>query len=272
MPELPEVEVVCSQLNQSLSNKKTIQEISAFRNDIRSEIPMSELKKLNGAKVQNVARRAKYILIYTDHGILLSHLGMTGSWRIEPSTSYVQQKHDHLRVTFKDGTCLIYQDPRRFGYIGFQKLNTTHSKLLKLGVEPLSDEFNEAYLKEKLMTKHSPIKIAIMDQELVVGVGNIYASEALFQAQINPKKLANKIPKPALRKLVQSIKTVLTQAIISGGSSIKNYKSLELKEGAYQNSHLVYNKSGKTCVKCKSKIKLIRQAGRSTFYCPKCQK
>lgn len=272
MPELPEVEVVRRQLEKIMADQPQITKFEFKRKDIRDPMPIAQFKKMQGAKILAVKRRAKYLLIETDRGGILSHLGMTGSWRVAVQED--EQPHDHVYMHLSSGLRLAFRDPRRFGiFETFDILHQNKNKRLKsLGVEPLESEFTAVYLLSKLKGKNAPLKSALMDQKYVVGVGNIYASEALFQAQISPKLLAGKLKLDKAQRLVKAIKEILQKAIAAGGSSISDFKDTDNSSGYFQNSHLVYDRQGEPCVKCASKIKSAVMAGRSTFWCPVCQR
>lgn len=271
MPELPEVEVVKRGLESILGDQARIAKIVCTRKDLREELPVNDFKKMPGAKILSLSRRAKYILIKTDRGTLLSHLGMTGTWRLAPEGQ--EQKHDHVYIYLEDGRRLAYRDPRRFGYLGFIKSGESHAKLDHLGPEPLESEFNASYLLGALSNRSTAIKIAIMDQEVVVGVGNIYASEALFASGVNPLLPAKDLLKKDAQKLIKEIKKILTRSIEVGGSTISDFAKADGEKGYFQNTFFVYDREGKVCFSCnKSKIKKMVIGGRSSFWCPTCQK
>lgn len=258
MPELPEVETVVRELKQSLIGKK-FGEIITLRDNIREPIP--DLSGLHGAMIKSVTRRAKYIVI---NDALVIHLGMSGQILIDRPKE--RKKHDHVIFELSNGDEMVFNDARRFGLVTLYK----NELFSHLGPEPLSDEFTTAYLKKALSTRKGPIKVAIMDQELVVGVGNIYAAESLFRSGINPKTPANKVKNHA--ELVKNIRKVLEEAIESGGSTLRDYVRSSGELGYFQHSFAVYGREGKPCIKCKTPIEKITQGGRSTFFCPKCQK
>lgn len=269
MPELPEVETVVRSLNTKLKDHPKVTDFIFFRKNLRNKIPIDAFKKLKSFNIIKVERRAKYILFFTEHGVILSHLGMTGQWRLENSLS--PKKHDHIAIKLESGRYLIYSDPRRFGFFDFIPNEKSSPLLVNLGPEPLSDNFNSIYLSKKISNKDTLIKTAIMDQKLVVGVGNIYACEALFAAKVSPLRKAHSLHPKEIQRLVAAIKNVLANAINLGGSTIRDYKSVDLKSGDFQNYHNVYDKTGKPCVKCKTKIKNVKIGGRSTYWCPHCQ-
>jgi formamidopyrimidine-DNA glycosylase len=258
MPELPEVETVVRELQKSLIGNK-FAEIITLRDKIREEIP--DLSVLEGKKIKSVERRAKYIII---NGELVIHLGMSGTIRVGKPQE--RKKHDHVVFNLNNGEEMVFNDPRRFGLV------TLYSdRLFKdLGPEPLSDNFNAEYLKDALKNKKAAIKPVIMDQAVVVGVGNIYVAESLFMTGINPTTPANKIKKHG--ELVKNIRKVLEAAIESGGSTLRDYVRSSGDLGYFQHQHFVYGKEKTPCQNCGTEIKRLVQAQRSTFYCPKCQK
>jgi formamidopyrimidine-DNA glycosylase len=274
MPELPEVEIVRRSLQKIVSLEPIIIKVNLFRPDIRFVIPKIISKKLVNQKIVSVERRAKYLLFKTPVGYLLSHLGMTGSWRIlKLNEAYTP--HDHFSLKFKDGRELVFRDPRRFGMIDFVEngATKTHIRLKNLGPEPLDQaEFTGEYLFSQIKNRKSPIKNFIMDQKFVVGVGNIYASEVLFAAKINPQKKAYRLSKNECLLLVHMIQKTLSSAIERGGSTIRDFISSDGAYGSFQNNFSVYGRGGQTCRKCGATIKTKMFSGRSTFWCPHCQK
>lgn len=274
MPELPEVEIVRRSLQKIVSLESVIIKVNLFRPNIRFEIPKIISKKLVNQKIISVERRAKYLLFKTPAGYLLSHLGMTGSWRIlKLNEAYTP--HDHFSLKFKDGRELVFRDPRRFGMIDFVENDEikTHIRLKNLAPEPLdAGSFTDEYLFSKIKNRKSPIKNFIMDQKFVVGVGNIYASEVLFAAKINPNRKAYRLSKSDCVRLVRMIKDILSSAIERGGSTIRDFVSGDGEYGTFQNNFSVYGRCGQTCRKCGASIKTKMFSGRSTFWCPHCQK
>ncbi len=271
MPELPEVEVVKRELSELLKESPRIEAIEFMRKDLRDPMPIAKIKKMIGARVLSVKRRAKYLLLETDKGGLLSHLGMTGTWRAAEAGD--ELVHDHIYIQFSGGLRLAFRDPRRFGiFETFDVQNPQSSPRLKfLGPEPLEADFSASYLHPKLRSKKAPIKTAIMDQKLVVGVGNIYASEALFRAGIKPQRRADKVSFEKCEILVSKIKEVLSESILRGGSSISDFKATDGAVGSYQEAHQVYDRKDQDCVICGTRIRHLVQAGRSTYWCPSCQ-
>lgn len=271
MPELPEVETTCKGIAPHIENN-TITKVIVRNRSLRWPIPTGLNKKFTTQKIISVTRRAKYILVNTNIGTLIIHLGMSGSLRILDSTEPVE-KHDHFELQFEDGISLRLRDPRRFGCVLWEKDNPCEHKLLvNLGPEPLDEKFYAELLFEKSRKRKTTIKQFIMDAKIVVGVGNIYASESLFLAGINPKKLAGKITKQNSLDLTAAIKKILKQAIKQGGTTLKDFTSIDGKPGYFQQKLKVYNRTDEPCVKCKKSIKQITLGQRSTFYCSSCQK
>ena len=280
MPELPEVETVVQGLTPDLTNQK-IKTIVLNRNDLRIPFPKN-MSVLYNKKITAVKRRAKYILVhFEDQNILVIHLGMSGSISIvQRDEEYEARKHDHMIVELIDGKRIVYNDPRRFGMVFITNENEleTHKAFHHLGPEPLGNKFSAVYLKDILKNKKTSIKQALLDQRTVVGVGNIYACESLFQASINPEIQAYKLNEAKLEELVRQIRDVLKRAIKAGGSTLKDYRKADGELGYFQHSFKVYDQAGKACPDCDCDIsktggiKRIVQSGRSTFYCPKKQK
>ena len=274
MPELPEVETVKRGLEKTLIGA-TISEVILRRGNLRTEFPKNFAKSLAGQKITKISRRAKYLLFnFESDVVLIAHLGMTGKFSVIPKNrEYKLEKHDHVVFVLNDGRSVVYNDTRRFGLMEIcKKSELEKHKLLKdLAPEPLEKDFSEGYLKKALSKRTTPIKPTIMDQKIVVGVGNIYASEALFMAGISPIKPANEIEKK-IPLLISCIHDVLNAAIKAGGSTISDFAHVSGDSGYFQHSFHVYGKEGEPCSKCKSPILYIRQSGRATFYCDKCQK
>lgn len=270
MPELPEVETVVRALSQSVTGSR-ISGVELRRKDLRIPFPKDFSLIVSGSVIEAVTRRAKYLLfsLDNDHAIL-AHLGMSGSFSV--NAKHTPTAHDHVIFTLSDKRKIIYNDPRRFGLMTLVKKSeyADHKLLVDLGPEPFSDEFNASYLEAALASRKAPIKPVIMDQNLVVGVGNIYASEALFLAGIDPRKpAADKASKAGL--LVKSIRKVLADAIESGGSSLRDFVHISGESGYFQHKFNVYGREGEPCFTCKNPILSIRQAGRATFLCSNCQ-
>ena len=270
MPELPEVETTCRGIAPHIE-QQIFKKIIIRQPKLRYPIPSDLIMTLPGQSVHSVTRRSKYLLIHTDAGHLIIHLGMSG--RLHALTNPPNAaKHDHVDILFKNDVCLRYHDPRRFGMILWTAEEPQQHKLLRsLGPEPLSNEFNGNYLYQQSRGRSRPIKQFIMDGHVVVGVGNIYASESLFQAGIAPKRAAQKISKHRYERLADEIKQVLSDAITAGGTTLKDFSAADGKPGYFQQQLNVYGRNGQTCPNCQSSIKKIILGQRSTFYCPSCQ-
>lgn len=274
MPELPEVETVKNGLEKKFLNKK-ITKISHSDKNLRLPIP-NNINKIINAKIKSFQRRAKYLFVHLDNNYtIIFHLGMTGKIVFDiNSVAKHLHKHNHLHISFDDNSYLIFNDVRRFGFIDLAKTNELAEVkyLTNLGPEPLTEDFNTDYLFNKLKRKNKAIKLAIMDNPIVVGVGNIYACESLFKSGINPQTASCQVSKAKLQTLVTEIKKTLQIAIQKGGSTLKDYIQADGSLGYFQHEFFVYGKENKECQICKTPIKKITLGQRSTFYCPKCQK
>jgi len=276
MPELPEVQTVINGIKPKIFGKEII-DFKKFTPKLRYPIAASIRKKAIGKFVKSIYRRAKYIIIdLEDNQSIVIHLGMSGRIIILESGGRKLSKHTHFVIKFSSEIDLIYIDPRRFGLIKVLPSNSLFkSKIFShLGVEPLGSDFNGRYLKKICENKKSSIKSTIMNQKYVVGVGNIYASESLFLAKVNPQKKSSLLTIQESDLVVESVKKVLNRSIKQGGSSINDYARVSGKLGNYQNKLEVYGREGLICRKrtCQSEILRIVIAQRSTFYCPVCQK
>jgi len=270
MPELPEVETTCRGIAPHIEGK-LVTGVIVRQKQLRWPISPEISTILPGLRINNVTRRAKYLLINTDKGTLIIHLGMSGSLRVIDA-GISPEKHEHVDIIFGDNTCLRYKDPRRFGCLLWTSATINEHKLIRLlGPEPLSDAFDIDDFYPKAKAKKAPIKSLIMDGRVVVGVGNIYASEALFQAGIHPKRAANNISKKRLKKLIVAIKEILAKAIEQGGTTLKDFVNSEGKPGYFQQTLNVYGRANKLCNTCSTPIKQITIAQRSSFYCHRCQ-
>jgi len=270
MPELPEVETVVAGLKPQVTGAKLL---SVSHSGKRLRYPLPDFSTLLQQHIQSVARRAKYLLFHFGNGqTLIWHLGMTGQFHVL-NQHEAKAKHEHVTLTFADGNTLRYRDTRRFGYAGLCDSNDLeqHAWFAKLGAEPLLDDFNGDYLRDALNTRTTSIKQAIMDNHVVVGVGNIYASESLFRAGINPARAANSLTAKQYGVLVQHIKTVLAEAIEAGGSTISDFVKADGNPGYFAHSFKVYGREGKPCLTCKTPVKKIVQGGRASFFCSRCQ-
>jgi formamidopyrimidine-DNA glycosylase len=268
MPELPEVETTVRGLARVLEGRR-ITSVEARRADLRRSFPKDLGQRLTGAKVTGLGRRAKYGLIHTDRSdTMIFHLGMSGSWRIDHATL---EKHDHLLLQTDEGTRLALNDPRRFGSVDLVPTGELAEwpAFKALGPEPF--ELDARELQKRLRDRTAAIKLLLGDQRIVAGLGNIYVCEALYRARIHPKRAAGSVSLDRLRKLVEAIREVLDEAIRAGGSTLKDFISPDGELGYFSKDFAVYDREGEPC-SCGGTVKRILQGGRSTFYCPKCQR
>jgi len=268
MPELPEVETTVRGLARVLEGRRIVA-VEARRPDLRRALPEDLGQKLTGARVTGLRRRAKYGLIDTDRGdTLIFHLGMSGRWRIDPAEI---EKHDHFLITTDDGHRLALNDPRRFGSLDLERTQALNAwpAIAALGPEPLGLEAGD--LKRRLAGRKAAIKLLLLDQRIVAGLGNIYACEALFRARIHPGRAGGSVSPARLRRLVPAIGEVLGEAIAAGGSSLRDFAGPDGELGYFSNSFAVYGREGQACG-CGGQVRRIVQGGRSTFYCPRCQR
>jgi formamidopyrimidine-DNA glycosylase len=270
MPELPEVETTRRGLAPHLIGR-TVTGLDIRQPRLRWPIPPGLRKHLPGQRIDDIERRAKYLLVHTKAGSALLHLGMSGSLRVLPATSPIGA-HDHVDWKLDSGRILRFTDPRRFGSQLWQKPGETHPLLAGLGPEPLSDAFDGDYLWEKSRGRSASIKVFLMDQAIVVGVGNIYASEALFAAGIHPKRAAGSISRGRYARLADEVKRVLTYAITRGGTTLRDFINPDSEPGYFEQELFVYGREGEPCKVCGTPIRAITLGQRSTFFCPKCQR
>ncbi len=270
MPELPEVETTRRGIAPSLK-QRSIRAVVVRERRLRWPVPRNLPALLTGQRIRTVRRRAKYLLIDLQRGSLIVHLGMSGSLRVLPATTPAQT-HDHLDIVLDSGLALRFSDPRRFGCVLFVTGDPLAHKLLhRLAPEPLQARFNGDYLQQVCRGRRAAIKAVLMNSRLVVGVGNIYASEALFRARIDPCRPANKLSSQQLHALTRAIKQVLTLAIRAGGTTLRDYVGANGDPGYFRQKLYVYERSGKPCRRCRTAIRQLTQAQRSTYYCPTCQ-
>jgi formamidopyrimidine-DNA glycosylase len=270
MPELPEVENVKLGLRELMPIGQATKAFKTHRPDLRFPFPKDIESKLQGERLLSVERRAKFLIFATPNYRLISHLGMTGSWREIKNEPMIV--HDHLTWEFENGQKFVFNDPRRFGFITMFKHDEIPVHFKDLGPEPLETEFTSKYLFEKSRGKRQPLKSFLLDQKNIAGLGNIYVCEALFLARLKPTKHARLLTKDQSKKLVKTVQNVLKAAIKAGGSTIRDYKNADGGSGAFQERFKVYGRDGENCRTCRKPIKILRQAGRSTFWCPHCQK
>ncbi len=271
MPELPEVETTVKGIKPWLENK-IIKKIKIHNPSLRWKIPEHLPIRYENCTICSVHRRAKYILLHLDTGsTIILHLGMSGSLTIINKETPLA-KHDHFEIIMHDGVHLRLNDPRRFGCVLDSENYNTHKLIKNLGPEPLDKNFSGKYLKTKSQNRTKAIKNFIMDGNIVVGVGNIYASEALFLAKIHPQIPAGKISLKRYERLVNSIQLVLSKAISAGGTTLKDFVNADGKPGYFTQQLNVYGRKGQECTSCKTLISHVIIGQRSTFYCKSCQK
>jgi len=276
MPELPEVETVRRGLAMALEGKR-LSRVEVRRPDLRHPFPERFAERLKDRRIRSFRRRAKYLLLGLDSGEdWLVHLGMSGRMLVGQGWPNELDAHDHVVIGADDGTVVRFNDARRFGVMDLIAAGETeaHPLIKGIGPEPLDASFDGAALARRLKGKAAPIKAALLDQRVVAGIGNIYASEALFRAGISPTRKAGTIQGERADKLAAAVKAVLDEAIKAGGSSLRDHRQTSGELGYFQHSFKVYGKDGKPCPVCRSKtgIRHLVQSGRSTFYCAKCQR
>ena len=268
MPELPEVETTVRGLQRVLEGQR-IARVEARRADLRRAMPDGLGQRLTGARVTGLRRRAKYGLIDTDRGdTLVFHLGMSGRWRVDPAEV---EKHDHFIIETDDGRRVALNDPRRFGSLDLERTDELAQwpPFKTLGPEPLDLDARD--LKRRLAGRTAAIKLLLLDQRIVAGLGNIYVCEALYRARIHPKRAGGSLSLDRAKRLVPAIHAVLAEAIEAGGSTLRDFASPDGALGYFSKRFAVYDREGKACA-CGGTVKRIVQGGRSTFYCPRCQR
>ncbi len=280
MPELPEVETVRRGLEPALLGRVLVR-VLARRRDLRQPLPDDFEARLTGRRVTALGRRAKYLLVSLDSGdCLIGHLGMSGRICVFAPPVPAPERHDHVVLETDAGHSVRFNDPRRFGLMAFARADTlaAHPLLAGLGPEPLEDGFDGAALAARLAGRKGPIKVALLDQSVVAGLGNIYASEALFRAGLSPLRGAASVTGRRAERLAQAIRQTLEEAIAAGGSSLRDHRQPSGELGYFQHSFAVYDRQGQACPGCDCEaavmggIRRITQAGRSTFYCAKRQR
>ncbi len=279
MPELPEVETVKNGVQKALG-LALIKKVKIYNSKFRIPVPEDIEQKLSLRQIVKYHRIGKYFIINLDNNLsIIWHLGMSGKIKIFKSLPESLQKHDHIVIETSNG-CLVFNDARRFGIFTYSNTSNLyeHNFFAKMGVEPFSDKFDAKYLFEQLKNKTNPIKVSLLDQKIVNGIGNIYASEILYDARISPLRISKNVSLKECESIVISTKKILQKAIDNGGSTLKDYQKPDGSLGYFQNMHAVYGKEGQKCPNCacdickNSAIKKIVQAGRSSFYCPTLQK
>ena len=270
MPELPEVETTVRGLTPVLAGQR-LRLVEPRRADLRKAIPLDLRQRMQGAVVTSLGRRAKYGLVDTDRGdTMIFHLGMSGRWRVDPAESLA---HDHLLIETEAGRRLALNDPRRFGFIDLLPTADleAYPAFLAMGPEPLGPDLTADYLLRALAGRSAPIKAMLLDQRIVAGLGNIYVCEALHMARIAPSREAGRIALPRLERLVMAIRDVLESAIAAGGSTLRDFAAPDGELGYFSKQFLVYGREDEPCA-CGGPVRRRTESGRSTFWCPRCQR
>lgn len=275
MPELPEVETVRRGLLPVLAGRR-LAEVEQHRPDLRFPLPEGFARRLRGRRIEDIDRRGKYLLIRLDQGeVWLAHLGMSGRFCVHAGSPPPLGVHDHVVVRTEDGTTVRFHDPRRFGFMDLVAAEELERNphLACLGPDPLGPEFTAAYLAGRLAGRLAPLKAALLDQHVVAGMGNIYASESLFRARLSPLRTAGSVSSAEMKRLVAAIRAVFIAAIAAGGSSLRDHRHPSGELGLFQHGFAVYGRPGEPCPGCRCQlartggIRRIVQSGRSTFYC-----
>ncbi len=270
MPELPEVETTRRGIRPALAGRSVTGMVLRERR-LRWPVPRGLPARLAGQRILDVRRRAKYLLIDLERGTLIAHLGMSGSLRILPADT-PPLAHDHYDLVLDSGSCLRFNDPRRFGCLLWVTGDAGQHRLLaRLGPEPLDKGFDAAYLASKARGRRVAIKQFLMDQQVVVGVGNIYASESLYRAGVDPRRAAGRVPRAKLERVVAAVREVLRAAIRHGGTTLRDYVNADGAPGYFRQDLFVYERAGQPCRRCGSAIRQVVQGQRSTYFCPACQ-
>lgn len=270
MPELPEVETVLRGLAPHLTGAR-LRGAHVRNAALRWPVAADLDARLRGRRILSCARRGKYLLLHLDEGALLLHLGMSGSLRLLTRPT-PPGPHDHVDLLLEHGQCLRLRDPRRFGAVLLAEAPETHPLLAGLGPEPLSNAFDGAFLHALSRGRRTSIKALLMDSRRVVGIGNIYANEALFQAGIDPRLAAGRLSRPRCDRLAAAIRDVLQRAIAAGGSTLRDFVDSHGEAGYFQQEYFVYDRAGQPCRQCGNPIRALRQGGRGSFLCTVCQR
>ncbi len=270
MPELPEVETTRRGIEPFLTGRRIARAILR-RRTLRWPIPQEIEREFVGARVLSVERRAKYLLLHSEPGAALVHLGMSGSLRVLAQDAPVRT-HDHVDLWLDDGRMLRFNDPRRFGCLLWQPRDTVHALLQDLGPEPLADDFEGDYLYTRSRGRSASVKAFLMDQRIVVGVGNIYVAEALFAAGVRPGRAAGKVTRREYAALATAIRRILAHAIERGGTTLRDFLKPDGEPGYFEQELFVYGREGEACRNCGHPIAARRDAQRSSFYCRVCQR
>ena len=271
MPELPEVETTRRGLEPH-ARRRRIVEVALYERRLRWPVAVRLASSVRGQLLKRVGRRAKYLLLELESGTLLLHLGMSGNLRVVPAHA-PRRTHDHYDLVLDSGKALRFNDPRRFGSLIYTRGDPlAHPLLARLAPEPFDAAFDPAYLYRITRRRRVAIKQLLMNSQLVVGVGNIYASEALFRARIAPRRQARSLTQAEAARLVSAVRAVLAQAIRSGGTTLRDYLGADGAPGYFRQRLYVYERAGKPCRRCGTAVRAITQGQRSTYYCPHCQR
>jgi len=270
MPELPEVETTRRGIAGHLLGRR-VSGLLLRRPDLRWPIPVQDLQAMQGQRIQAVRRRAKYLLVDTAPGSALLHLGMSGCLRVVPADTPAG-KHDHVDLLLDDGRALRFTDPRRFGCLLWQAADTLHPLLAGLGPEPLGDGFDGDHLFRLSRGLRSSVKTFLMDQAVVVGVGNIYAAESLFRAGIDPRRAAGRVSQQRYLALAAAVRAILGHAIERGGTTLRDFLDPDGAPGYFEQELLVYGREGQPCRECRTELRGVRLGQRATSFCPRCQR
>jgi formamidopyrimidine-DNA glycosylase len=271
MPELPEVETTRRGIEPAVRGKR-VRALTVYDPRLRWPVPTSLSAELAGKTIDAVDRRSKYLLFRLEDRTLLVHLGMTGTLTVHHRAP-PRRAHDHVDLVFDDGSVMRYHDPRRFGAILLVTgRDEDHPLLASLGPEPFDREFDAGRLFAITRPRTAAIKLVLMDNHVVSGVGNIYANEALFRAGIRPAIAAQRLSRPRLARLVVAVRETLTDAIRAGGSTLRDYVDADGRAGYFQLHYAVYGREGERCRRCRTPIRMVRLGGRASFYCPRCQR
>jgi formamidopyrimidine-DNA glycosylase len=271
VPELPEVETTRRGIEPHVAGRR-IERLAVHDRRLRWPVDLAMIAAVAGTAIRRAGRRAKYLLLETDAGTLILHLGMSGSLRVMPAAT-PRVIHDHVDIELDSGQTLRFNDPRRFGSLMFTTGDPAQHPLLKsLAPEPLEDEFDGEYLWKVTRRRAVAIKQLIMNSRLVVGVGNIYASEALFRARVRPRRAARNLSRAECNKLARAIKATLAMAVKVGGTTLRDYVGVDGNPGYFRQKLYVYERAGKPCRVCGKAVKQFTQGGRSTYWCANCQK
>ncbi len=271
MPELPEVEITRRGIAPHVQGR-VVRAVVVRDRRLRWPVPRALVRELPGHTVRAVRRRAKYLLLDTDRGCVIIHLGMSGSLRVVPADT-PPEKFDHVDIVFAGGDCLRLRDPRRFGCVLWTRHDPARHKLLAgLGPEPFSAEFSGAYLHARARGRTTAVKNFLMDAHVVVGVGNIYANEALFRARIHPRRAAGRIAPARYQALARAVVATLKQAIRAGGTTLRDFRDAQGRPGYFRLRLQVYGRAGQPCPRCRQPIRSAVIGQRSAFFCPRCQR